>query len=815
MTTTDDPAATPDDAAAGAPGGGSRSSGIQVFSAPSDAPRVRWKTDLISAAFTAALLFFLILVAGQGSSFDDTTLEFVGGLPGWLLWLGQAAYAVGVVYGVGLLIGVGIFAKGRLNVLRDMVLAALFAVVISLVLTWLINDRWPEFAFFNLNETRRTFPAFFVATAAATQAAASPWLTAPMRKLGWTFILAATGASVLGAVTTVSASLGALLVGLFAAAITRYVFGTSAGLPSTNRMRAGLADLGVEMDTLSYFDKQPEGSIVLSGTSVAGRPLFVSALGRDSWSTRRWTRLWKEAWYQDQGAQYGSDRRQQVEHESLSLLLAEQKGVSVPGLVTVGMTSLDDAMLVTDLFDHTLADVALDDIDAIDDDVLDEVWGLVDRLHQADISHGSIDGVHFWFDAAGDLELTGFADAAIHPTGDQLQQDLAATLVMTTLGVGADRAIAAARRAKGDDAIAAMLPLLQTAALNGRLRHNVKKQKLKIKDLRKQTAAALSVDVPEPAQLTRVTWKSVLMVVFIGFAAYTLIGGLADVGFDTIVDTLSDARWGLILIGLILAGATNWSDAVALAAVSPKPVPIGVTTVEQFAIGFVNMAVPSAAGRVATNARYFEKFGISAVTSTTTGAITGLVGFVAQAVLVALTIMVGAGSIDFSEMEGGGGAIRLLVMAIAIFVGVAIVVALVPKWRHWAEDKLRKPMSQMGDALKMVKDPKTAVTALGGSLGTEILYGAGFAMCVLAVGGSITLGEAVFINVTVSLFAGLMPVPGGVGVTEAGMTAGLTAIGVDSDVAVSAVLIYRLISYYIPPVWGYVSLQWLTRHDYL
>ena len=358
MTTTDDPASTPDDQLPdGASADASRSHGIQVFSAPSDAPRVRWTTDLMSAAFSAVLTFLLILVAGNGSTFDDTTIEFVGRLPGWLRWLAQAAYGVGVLYGIGLLIGVGIFAKGRLDVLRDMLLAALFAVVIVLVLTQLIDDRWPEFAFFDLNQTRDTFPAFFVTTATATQAAASPWLTAPMRKLGWTFILAATVASVFGPVTTVSDALGALLVGLFAAAITRYVFGTSAGLPSTNRIRDGLADLGVEMETLTYFDKQPEGSIILSGTTTDGKPLFVNGLGRDSWSTRRWTRLWKEAWYQDQGAQYGSDRRQQVEHESLALLLADQNGVPVPDLVTVGMTSFDDAMLVTGLFDHTLADV--------------------------------------------------------------------------------------------------------------------------------------------------------------------------------------------------------------------------------------------------------------------------------------------------------------------------------------------------------------------------------------------------------------------------------------------------------------------------
>ena len=43
----------------------------------------------------------------------------------------------------------------------------------------------------------------------------------------------------------------------------------------------------------------------------------------------------------------------------------------------------------------------------------------------------------------------------------------------------------------------------------------------------------------------------------------------------------------------------------------------------------------------------------------------------------------------------------------------------------------------------------------------------------------------------------------------------VTAIGLDSGVAVSGVLVYRLISYYIPPVWGYVCLRWLVRHDYL
>ncbi len=816
-TTEDDAAGTDDggarhDAVDGATAPDEKSSGIQIFSSPSDAPRVRWRTDLISAGFSSALLFILVLIAGNGSTLDTNTLGFIGTLPGWLLWLAQAAYAVGVIYSFGLVIGVGVFARDRLELLLDMVLAAALAIIGTLLLTRFLDDRWPQFAIFDLNETRETFPAFFVTTSAAIQAAASPHLTAPMRKIGWTFILGAVGASVLGGVTTVSDALGGLLVGLIAAALVRYALGTSAGLPSTNRIRSGLADLGVDMAELQYTAEQPAGSIVLTGTSSDGAKLFVNGLGRDSWNTRRWTRLWKSAWYQDQGAQYGSDRRQQVEHEALAMLLADQSGVSVPELVTVGMSARDDAILVSTLLDHTLHDVSAVDVD---DDLLDAIWGVLGGLHRADISHGSLDTIHIWFDSSGAPALMGFADSAIHPTGEQLNEDVAAMLVMTTLIVGADRAIAAARRAQGDEALGAMLPVLQTASLNARLRQHAKKQKLKVGDLRKRTATAIGTDVPPIEQLTRVTWKNVVMLGFIGFAVYTIIGGLADVGFSTIADTLADARWSLIILGLVLAAATNYTDAIALAAVSPKPVPIGVTTIEQFAIGFVNIAVPSAAGRVATNARYFQKFGINPVTSTTTGAITGFIGFIAQAILVVLTILIGAGSIDFSEMQGGGGVIRLLVMAILIFIGALIVVMLVPKLRHWAYSKVEKPLSQIGDAFATVKDPKTAITALGSSIGTEVLYGAGFAMCVLAVGGSISLGEAIFINVTVSLFAGLMPIPGGVGVAEAGMTAGLTAIGVPSDIAVAAVLIYRLISYYLPPLWGYVSLRWLTKHDYL
>ena len=75
--------ATADADSAAESGDGSGTTGIQVFAAPSDAPRVRWTTDLISAAVSAALALLPPADIIEG----PVTLHFV--LKGWLADLGQ------------------------------------------------------------------------------------------------------------------------------------------------------------------------------------------------------------------------------------------------------------------------------------------------------------------------------------------------------------------------------------------------------------------------------------------------------------------------------------------------------------------------------------------------------------------------------------------------------------------------------------------------------------------------------------------------------------------------------------------------------
>jgi glycosyltransferase 2 family protein len=50
---------------------------------------------------------------------------------------------------------------------------------------------------------------------------------------------------------------------------------------------------------------------------------------------------------------------------------------------------------------------------------------------------------------------------------------------------------------------------------------------------------------------------------------------------------------------------------------------------------------------------------------------------------------------------------------------------------------------------------------------------------------------------------------------EAALIAGLTAVGVDKEVAVPAVFLFRIGTFWLPVLPGWLALRHLTRHDML
>ena len=89
------------------------------------------------------------------------------------------------------------------------------------------------------------------------------------------------------------------------------------------------------------------------------------------------------------------------------------------------------------------------------------------------------------------------------------------------------------------------------------------------------------------------------------------------------------------------------------------------------------------------------------------------------------------------------------------------------------------------------------------------------AACVAAFGRSVPIASIAVVYLTGSAIGSILPTPGGLGGVEAALTAGLTAAGLPGAVAVSAVLLFRLLTFWLPVPFGWAAMSYLEREQAL
>jgi uncharacterized protein (TIRG00374 family) len=87
--------------------------------------------------------------------------------------------------------------------------------------------------------------------------------------------------------------------------------------------------------------------------------------------------------------------------------------------------------------------------------------------------------------------------------------------------------------------------------------------------------------------------------------------------------------------------------------------------------------------------------------------------------------------------------------------------------------------------------------------------------CARAMGVSVEYSQVFLVYVLGAVATAAVPTPGGLGAAEAALYAGFVAIGVPSTEALSIVLAYRFITYWLPIVPGLISFQYLQKRKLL
>ncbi|MFZ4812405.1 MAG: lysylphosphatidylglycerol synthase domain-containing protein [Ilumatobacteraceae bacterium] len=780
----------------------------RFFAVPDQARRDRRPTDITMLVTSIVVVAVLATrVSNPVGRFERALSDLAAALPEFL----DPVWAIGadtVKVWAAILVVVA-FAAKRGGLLRDLAVGAVLSFGAGMGVGRLVNGSWPDISN-GLFSSRPAvdFPILGFALGVSVISIGSSHLTRPYRYLcRWIIGFGAISTFALGA-NTPSGVAGAVFLGLGVAALVHVAFGSPGGLPSFAHVRAALE--GIDVTATVHDVARQNGVVRVRATGDDGTDLDVKVYGRDAWDGQLIVSLWKFIWYRDGGPTLSLTRLQQVEHEAFLTLLAERRGAHVLPVLAAGADAAGDALLVTERLGTSLTELS-----APPPDLAPAMWVSLDALHRAGVTHGAVD-LDRIFVHEGVVRFADLSAGATTSSPEALLVDRAQMLAVAAVAVGPEAAVRSAYEALGEAGLGEVTSYLQPAAMSPRLRRSLSDANVDIDDVRSAAVAACGGEAQSLIRLRRLTIGRLLMAALLTFAFYTLLSGLLEIGLDTLVDAVRDASLPIVVAAFFISLLSRPVNALALSALAPIKVPLGRLTMLMFAMNFVNVAMPSTAGRVAVNIRFFQRSGVEPTTAVAVGALDGFIGFLCQMILTFSIVIFGLGTLDFSldqllesSPDWLGG---LFIVVLVVLVILAVVVSRVPR--------LRRPVvaafhSAKKFVVELVRSPQRLVKALSANMTAELIYSVVLFTVLAAFSQDVVFVDIVFVGIAVSLFSGLMPVPGGIGVTEAGLTAGFIASGVEAPIAFAAALTVRLITFYLPPLIGWFALRWLQKRRYL
>ena len=321
-----------------------------------------------------------------------------------------------------------------------------------------------------------------------------------------------------------------------------------------------------------------------------------------------------------------------------------------------------------------------------------------------------------------------------------------------------------------------------------------------------------------------------------GLADIDVAGGLWD-GAGWLSDGAARIRWGFVPVIVALTALhyltsalgvrATASGAAAPADTSANPAAgharLGVWEImtAQFAGAAANRLAPAGLGTAAVTCRYLTRRGLPACAATTTVAVVGLVRGLTKLALVALAIVLwsGLGTALRPAADVGRIASRHsdILVPVAITVGAvvtALVVTAVYRRRRHAPFRIGAALAGAGRSLRhLLRRPRCLLTLVAAATAADLALALAFAMSVMAVPGVPTgsVGSLIALYLLGATAGAAVPMPAGVGSTEAALIAALATVHIPAAQAATGVLLFRIMTFWAPVPAGVLSTRWLRR----
>jgi glycosyltransferase 2 family protein len=632
----------------------------------------------------------------------------------------------------------------------------------------------------------------------------APWWTSRWRRAAVVVCVCGIGARLGSALAEPATILLAVAIAATASAVTHLIVGVPNRRAKIGDVVAVLARFGHNIERVDV-DASPgfQGVATFMAHTTTGESLFVKVVSRESWVARLPGRIYRSVRFRDLGAERPfASLGHRVDHEALCALKAHADGVPTPRLVVVTPFPHDAMMLAFEAPRlRSFTDLEPDERTT---DLLSKVWKTVATLHGSRTVHHLLNSEHLKFDDELNVVVVDFSAAELGATERALSPDIAELLAITAARIGVDTAVAAAVAAVGPTAVALALPRLQPLALSRSTRSAVKDANCL--DELKAEVQRVTGAVPQPIEdLERIKPRTVLGVVMATLGLWALVPQFLGAG--DVWGHLKRANWSWAIAAMAMSVVTYVGAAIALDGSLPERLPIGPNLGVQVATSFVGVAAPG--GGLALTARFLQRRGIdTAVTVAAVGIDTAagvIVHFGLLGIFIAWAGTSGLRSFQLPSL----GAIVAVALAVAALMLVGL---LVRRTRLLLEAHVMPPIRRaMAGIVETARNPANLVELFGGSAAITLGYLLALEVSVRAFGAGPPFTSVALVYLVGSIISSAAPTPGGIGAVEATLVAGLTSAGMPSDTALGAVLLFRVTTFWIPLLPGWIAFTMLQR----
>src|SRR5215472_15428852 len=612
---------------------------------------------------------------------------------------------------------------------------------------------------------------------------------------------------------TVLSLLITVLIGSAIGSGLRYALGTISGRPTASDIASALT---TPEHRIVAIRRAGDGSTEVrryAATLASGKTLDVTVFDRDQQAADAFYRLYRRIRVRASISRSAPLTLEgAVERQALLIYATEDAGVSTPRLHAVTRIGPDAAALATD---HVEGSTLAESGSATTDDQLRRVWDTVLQLHKHRVTHRALTADRIMFARGADGRRSGDGVILLDPgNGDvaasdlQARIDLAQLLAQTALVVGPDRAADIAIEKVAKDELPGLVPLLQPVALFRATRSELRGRKSLLTAVRRRLTEAAPDGEVQPVQLERIRPRAVITLIAGVFAAYLLAGQLADVSFSQL---LARANLAWAFVALALSACTYLGASWALSGFVLERLNPVRTFLVQVAGSFVILVTPPAVGGVALNVRYLRRAKISAANAAASVGVTQVISFAVFGVLVVISAAIAGSSRAAQALTPPHWAY----IALAVLAGLTLIVLALPAGRRLLFSRVGSVASQVIPRLvDVAQRPAKLAQGVGGSVLISVAYILCLAASVRAVGyAHVPLASIAVVYLAGNAAGSSIPTPGGIGAVETALSVALAGAGLTAAAAITAVLLFRTVTFWLPVLAGWLSLHYLQRRD--